>query len=461
MPRVRTGVTLFILMMVFLLTCGGWFELRRVEVRTQRFEESSRLLENPNRGFYRLYGFLITDEEKNYASQLDEYYSWAENPVTLTMVEINLLEYRAGEITPAGLDNLDALFRTLSEDGRQLIVRFLYDWERKNLQTEPASLDIILRHMEQVGEILQRYEGSIFTLQGLFVGDWGEMHNTRYDSPADLRRLAEQLSSVTQARLAVRTPAQWRQITQNGKDVRLVERMGLFNDGMLGSETDLGTYDMAYQGEQRRTREEELAFQEALCRDVPNGGEAVTENPCNDFENAVRDLERMRVTYLNRDYDAAVLEKWAAARVSSRGCFNGLDGLSYIERRLGYRLFIHKADLRRSALRHRVTVEVSMRNAGFAPLYEEPEVILTLCDRDGQPVGEYPAEHSLRELTGGRDTDKTSVIEAVIPVEGLPRGVYQVCLDLRDPASGERILLANTQDRGPYGYCLGEIEIFR
>lgn len=460
MPRVRMGAVSFILMMVFLFTCGGWIELRRVEVRSQRFEESSRPLENPNRGFYRIYGFLITDEEKDYAAQLDEFYSWADNPVGLTLVEINLLEYRAGEISPAGLDNLNALFRALSEDGRQLVVRFLYDWERKNLLTEPASLDVILRHMEQVGEILRNYEDSIFTLQGLFVGDWGELHNTRYDSPADLRCLAETLSSVTGARLAVRTPTQWRQITQNGTDVRLVERLGLFNDGMLGSETDLGTYDMGYQGEQRRTREQELDFQEALCRAVPNGGEVVTENPYNDFENAVRDLERMRVTYLNRDYDAAVLEKWAAARVSGRGCFNGLDGLSYIERRLGYRLFLSKVELRRSVLRHRVTVEAFVRNRGFAPLYEEPEVILTLRDEDGRLVEQYPAEHSLRALTGGRDTDETSAIRAVIPVEGLPQGVYQICLDLRDPASGEAILLANTQDRGPDGYQLGEIEVF-
>ena len=34
------------------------------------------------------------------------------------------------------------------------------------------------------------------------------------------------------------------------------------------------------------------------------------DNPCNDLANAVRDMELMHVTYLNKWHDPAVLEKW-------------------------------------------------------------------------------------------------------------------------------------------------------
>ncbi|NCE65343.1 DUF4832 domain-containing protein [Pseudoflavonifractor sp. 524-17] len=456
--RIRSCIAAVVGLLLFLVVCGGWMELRSVEVRAGDFEESNRPLANPNRGFYRIYGFQITDEEMDYPALVGKFYSW-DTDTTLALVEINLMEYREGEISPAGLQNLDALLRALCAGDKQLIVRFLYDCEGKNRQTEPERLEVILRHMEQVGELLRRYEEKIFTLQGLFVGDWGEMHNTDYESAAELRLLAQTLAGATGAWLSVRTPAQWRLITGDGADLRLAVRLGLFNDGIMGSEGDLGTYDMAAQADQRRTRVQELAFQEILCRSVPNGGEVVVENPYNDFENAVQDLEQMRVTYLNQDYDAGVLKKWADARVSEEGCFHEMDGLSYVERRLGYRLFIREAALRKDLLRRQVNVKVIVQNAGFAPLYAEPEVILTLRDGEGRLIGQYPAEHSLRTLTGGRDTEKTSEIRAAVSVEGLPKGSYQLCLDLKDPASGENILLANTQDRDLNGYVLGEIQI--
>lgn len=456
--KVRSFAAVVAGLLVFLFVCGGWIELRRVEVQARHFEESSRLLTNPNRGFYRIYGFPITDEEIDYSTLVPRLYSW-DTDTALALIEIDLLEYRTGEISQAGLDNLDSLFRALSQENKQLIVRVLYDWERESVQSEPERLDIILRHMEQTGEIIRRYEDSIFTLQGLFIGDWGEMHNTRYSSAGDLRILAEKLADVTGSRLSVRTPAQWRQITDDGAETLLARRLGLFNDGIMGSESDLGTYDMADHGAQRRTRDQELAFQEELCRSVPNGGEVVVDNPCNDFESAVQTLEQMRITYLNKDYDAKVLEKWADVRVSGRGCFDGMDGLSYIERRLGSRLFVSGAELERDILRRQVTVEAVIQNAGFAPLYAEAEVCFALLGADGRLVGSYPADHSLYELAGGRDTENTSSIQTTIPIGQLAAGSYQVCLDLRDSASGAEILLANTQDRGPYGYVLGEIQI--
>lgn len=452
-----TAVTL---MVVFLFIFGGWMELSLLHVSVETFTESPRLLQNPNRGFYRIYGFYITDQTADYTAEVDRLYS-GDDDTALALIEVNLMEYRNGDISQAGLENIDALFKALVSKDKRLIVRFLYDLEGNNLLTEPSSLDLILRHMEQLQGVLRRCADGIFTLQGLFIGDWGEMHNTRYQSAEELRLLAQKLADVSSSRLSVRTPAQWRTVTLDGTDTALVPRFGLFNDGILGSESDLGTYGLEVYGDPPRSRAEELAFQETLCRSVPNGGEVVISNPFNDFENAVQDLSTMHVTYLNKDYDMAVMEKWAAATVSESGCFHGMDGLSYIERHLGYRLLISGVSTERNLFRQQLTIEAMFRNEGFAPLYEEPKVTVSVRDMDGGLIGEYPAEHCLRALSGGPERGKTEAVQAVIPTRELSKGVCKVYLTLKDPGSGREILLANTQDSGPYGYCLGEIEVRR
>ena len=80
---------------------------------------------------------------------------------------------------------------------------------------EPENLDIILQHMEQVGDVIREYHSCIYTLQGLFIGNWGEMNGTKYTDPDSMRELAARLADVSDAStfLSVRTPAQWRKIT--------------------------------------------------------------------------------------------------------------------------------------------------------------------------------------------------------------------------------------------------------
>lgn len=444
------------------------FGVKTVTIQPQGFTESAKEIKNPNRGFYHISQFTITDND----SHSD--YQWAVNwgcdqgpDFTIKLVEINLQNYRDGDITEKGIANIDVLLNLWAKTGRQLIIRFVYDYTGNNLNTEPETIDVILRHMEQIGPILQKYESSIFTLQGLFIGDYGEMHDTKYGTDDDLRCLAQKLASVTGSnmRLAVRTPAQWRIVTSGGTDPVLINRLGLFNDGMLGSESDLGTYDMAEQGVERRTREEELAFQEKLCARVPNGGQvvnvwnvAVKDNTYNDFENAVQDLSSMHVSYLDWYWQQEVLNKWAASTVTDGGCFNGMDGLSYISRHLGYRLLIDDTSSYQQSSSQEIDVSVNFRNVGFAPLYESPELTLIL-KKDNNTVHTYQMEHCLTALSGGHSASETESAQATISVDDLTDGVYSLYINLKDSDSQMPILLANEQERSENGYLLGTVTI--
>ena len=214
--RIRFFRVLLISLIVIVPFCIVLLENYQGNIRMEsyRFKESARELRNPGRGFYNLYRFMITDEKVNYWQLVQEMYRNDKN-TSLSLVEINLQNYRDSEISEAGMANIEILFQALGDLDKQLILRFMYDWDGKNEKYEPETIDIILRHMEQMEEVVREAGSQIFIEQGLFTGNWGEMNGTKYSGDGDLFRLAEKLDSVTEPSiyLAVRTPEQWRRIT--------------------------------------------------------------------------------------------------------------------------------------------------------------------------------------------------------------------------------------------------------
>lgn len=441
----------------------------KVMLTEENFTESSEEIWNPDRGFYHIYGFLISDEPVDMGEQLDTQME-KDSDHALAMVQINLREYREKEISKEGLQNIEKLFQAMSAAKVHWIVRFLYDWNGENEKYEPQSIDIVLKHMQQTGEVLAKYRDSVFTLQGLFVGNWGELNGTKYAETDSLQQLAKQLVQSTngQMYLAVRTPVQWRKIMEsadvsrkNGQNDPLYDMLGLFNDGMLGSGNDCGTYGEKSAAEagvdQAWNRSEELAFQEKLCSRVPNGGEVIIDNGYNDFEHAIADLKTMHVTYLNEDYDEAVLEKWASSKVQTEDCFDGMDGLSYIRRHLGYRLLLSEVSMQHDFWADTAEITVALQNVGFAPVYKEYEPVLLVKDETGQTIYEESPSGDVRSLLGGNEADRKESFSVSVPLRGVKKGCYSVYFALRDTADGSFITFANEQKIENEGYKIGTI----
>lgn len=439
-------------------------------VRTESvaYTESNCELDNPNRGFYSIYGFTPSDKEEDFQTLVTKTLSKDEK--MLSMIQINLCNYTKGPISKQGLENIEEIFQALEGLEKQYLIRSLYDWNGKNAETEPEDVEIILNHMRQLEYIFREYEDIIFIQQGIFIGNWGEMNGTKHlDS---MQKLALQLAAVTGegTYLGVRMPAQWRKIT--GLDSiteealaksSLARRLSLYNDGMMGNEGDYGTYSTKSKTEAGAysawNRAEELAFQSELCSFVPNGGEVITENPLNDFESAVQNLEVMHVTYLNRDYDRKILNKWAASVVTEEGCFQGMDGLTYVERHLGYRLLITDTSMQYDFWPDELSVEVNMKNVGFAPLYKEPEKQLVIQRKGTEEIFFYPVETELRSLAGGTEAEEILKIKEIIPLTEYEAGEYEVYFSILDTDSGRCIELANEQKMQELGYKLGEFQV--
>ncbi len=463
---------ILILLIAGLLCSAVWIFVRfrqlyhPITYRCAEYTEQAAVLSNPYCGYYQMYGYTLSDEG------LDPVRTWSSNILShnsssLILLEVNLRNYSGSDISSGGLSQLDELLDTFCGEGRSLIVRFLYDWDGKAKSTEPASRTQIESHMRQIAPAINEHAASILTLQGVFTGNCGEMNNTRYGSFEDIAALMQVLDSVIDKNiyLAVRTPSHLRGVTgskdavsfEQAWDGSLSSRLGLYNDGMLGSVYDLGTYDdTPHQADSppsdKGTREEELAFQETLCQFVPNGGEVVLDNPYNDLSAALNDLSRMHVSYLNGGHDAAVLDKWKASVYEGGGVFNGWNGYDYVNAHLGYRYLITASSMEFDPLKEEnASLSITLTNTGFAPAYRRFDTTLTITGAKSQTSLTLPLDWDNRTLSNGA----VQTLCVSVPARKLSPDDYTVTISMRDPADGRTIFFANQTSESDFSVLLG------
>lgn len=419
--------------------------------------ESDAALSNPYCGFYQLNGYILSD-----TASAENAATWgaercASDPYQLMLLEINLKEYANTEISQTGLNELNAILDACTDAKKQILLRFLYDWDGQAMTTEPADLSTILNHMEQISGIVNTHASNVYLLQGVFTGNNGEMNNTRFGDANSVRQLMEKLDSVIDNRifLSVRTPAQLRSILRNKSALTstdaysgsLASRLGLYNDGMLGSVYDLGTYDDTpfsdpQDLEEKGTREEELRFQDQLCMYVPNGGEVTVDNPYNDLKQALPDLTQMHVSFLNADHDTAVLNKWKNTVYTGKDTlFFGKSGYDYISTHLGYRYVLTGSDFSYHAVSdNTATLTLNIRNRGFAPAYRFFVTTLYLTDQETKETTELSTTIDNRTIAGSND----SSFSLSLDVRSLKKGCYDLSLEMKDSFTGLPIYFANS-----------------
>ncbi len=455
-------ILFFLLLALFLMLFAllGIRTFYHADYTPETCTETAVELSNPYIGFYQMYGYVLGSDT---LSNLPDNTSDAEEAPGLVMLEMNLRQFANEDLSDLALSQIDTILSAWQNHGNQIILRFLYDWGGKAKETEPQSMDQILRHMDQASEIVNRYTDCVFLMQGIFVGNCGEMNNSNYMSDENCAVLMQHLSSVIDPSvfLSVRTPVQRRKIldsmelpsAETAFDGSLSSRLGLFNDGMLGTANDTGTYgETPASADAYRSswvREDELAFQNELCNFVPNGGEVVLDNPYNDLENAISDLTQMHVSYLNSAHDLAVLDKWKnSVYDDENSIFNGLSGYDYIGRHLGYRYVVRDTSLDRSSL------TIQLENVGFSVGYRKMDLQLTLVSDEGE-IFSYPLSDDSRFWTPGNTVE----LSVSLPFRELEKGTYTVYFQMTDPSLQREIIPANSFSHSAYGYQIGSLEL--
>lgn len=341
--------------------------------------ESRAYLGNPACGWYHIHTFLLQQEP-----DMEELKWCVCREESLALLLFDIGAYRNEPLPEAALQRVRRVLSFFEKEGKQVIVRIVYDREGKGLLREPDTIDMVETHMKQIGAVLRTYEETLLLVQGLFVGSWGELHDSRYLSKERLHRLWTTLRTALGADIcmAVRTPAQWRSLFEKGTKAAEV-RTGVFDDGMFGSESNLGTYGTLQKEqadwETEWSRADEQAFIAELSAVVPYGGEAVGEQENFTLGQMVSELRRTGACYLNCVHDAKRLKQWKQMvwqqENGKADLWNGCSGYDYIGSHLGYRFVIREAGWNARTGELLVTVE----NTGFSTIKEEAELEI-YCD---------------------------------------------------------------------------------
>lgn len=402
--------------------------------------ESTEELENPARGWYEIYTFRAEDgihpQELRWSLREGE---------TLALVLIDLRAYRDRALGNEALENIRSILSFFMQYQKDVILRPVYDTEGKGREREPEAFDTVLMHIRQIGEVLQQAEHSVCIFQGLLVGSWGEMHDSRYLSAWHLRKLYDTLKPYlgSEIYLAVRTPAMWRILTDEERFLRgNFEKTAIFDDGILGSMTHLGTFGTmtgeAAGWEGAWTRKEELEFLEQITNGSPCGGEAVAEADGHQesAEFALRELKTMHLTYLNCVHDKAVLDYWKRVRLQADGAWKESSLYDYIGAHLGYRLVVRSVEMKKCPS-GKWELQLEIENTGFAAPFQEMELFLMLETEDG--VWEFPVEFDVRQCVPG----KREKIVQCFRTGCVNRRKGQLFLELRRKRDGQPIRFAN------------------
>ena len=172
---------------------------------------------NPGCGWYHVYTFAAKPPADGRPVEEETWLDGECRKEQLALALIDIGSYRTGAISQEALTHIEEIFRFFRREGKQMILRFAYDIRGEARVTEPSDIALVRRHMEQLGGIIGGYERDILVIQGILVGNWGEMHGSRFLDEASVCGLARTWYQVTKGRCyhAVRTPAQCRKIVEN------------------------------------------------------------------------------------------------------------------------------------------------------------------------------------------------------------------------------------------------------
>lgn len=357
-----------------------WMRRRaKISFRKASLQELCGDYVSPGRGWYHIYTFRPDQQD-------EEQLRWLpfEDHETIVLLRLDIGAFRSSSIDDKTLAFIQRILTRFAEAGKDIILRILYDVDGRGMVHEPAAFDLVCDHMRSIGSVVAEHAREILLVQGLFVGSWGEMHDSKYLDPKSIRRLYVTWRQATGGMIpiSVRKPLHMRILeTDDTVDARkkhektqLSEkaRIGLYDDAILADDTHMGTFgdktrrEASYEESWRA--KDEYAFIHKRMNQVPVGGEAIGGKELGSRE-IVEQLKALPVSYLNSIYQPKVMEHWKALAAPE-----GESLYAYIGNHMGYRFVVKDVSCKRGRLC------ITIANDGFAPLYEDARLRLIMVN---------------------------------------------------------------------------------
>ncbi len=294
------------------------------------------------------------------------------------------------------LNNVRAALDSLRRRGGACTIRASYDIDCRGSQDPDVETTLI--HTKQLAELYSDYEDVIHFVELGMFGTCGEMTTGGQDNHAKaLQTFLE--NSSDGIKVGVRSPqvvALWMGLkdpystwhvfpdfradserfqdsTRSERYARYMDRVGLYNDGYLGSDNDLGTFGA---GEPYPiSRENVISWMEEFGVAVPYGGDFVcnynpeTRPPLNTAEYLSYEGFRTHTSYIGGSMAGKCYN------FMDTTTFTGIDpeyggkvkGREYVRDHLGYRFVLRKSALSdSSAVGGKLQLKLNIQNVGFA-----------------------------------------------------------------------------------------------
>lgn len=387
-----------------MLVCTAFPACSRKRVQDLNYTESTEKINNPDQGFYRPVFVRATDSgityNKNIINNSTQLYHLRID-ISVFSKAVNGTEDKL--LTEAVIDGLDSLLSYLRERDKNAIVRFAYDPYYNGGKDKEPEQAMILKHIEQVCPVINAYGNTVTAVEVGLIGPWGEMHSSKIANAEHITPIIQSFLDNTQSvPVLVRTPKMiydYLGITVNDIDGYTIDakdkayRLGLFNDGYLGSDNDLGTYT---------DRAREVEFLSGQTERLPYGGEVVIPtSKLHDIETCLPEMNKLNLSYLNIEWNNQVIDKWKNSTYT-QACgtdeiYYGKSAFDYIENHMGYRYVLTESVFKYPSKPDSLQIELSLKNVGFGNLNRTKRTKIIFTDESG----EIAYSHSLDDYTGG------------------------------------------------------------
>ena len=417
------------------------------------YTPSTEDIANPERGFMKqssVFPDQPLDPNKIKALQPTDSLVW---------VYIRLDNYRDRRLDQSGLDTIRSVFSAARSKGLKLVIRFAYNpgpgsTTDPNLANPDAPIDLVLQHIDQLRPILVENADVTAVLQAGFVGHWGEWHSSKYLHPLEHRKAIVDalLNALPNDRMIQLRYPRYKELffqgpltAQQAFSGTDQSRVGHHNDCFLRDLDDGGTYKSTTSQLPKQVStycdgQDEIACWKGYVAQegqfTPVGGETCQVNPPRtDCPNALQELEMLHWSFINNGYQPDVLNSWVAG-----GC------METIRRSLGYRLVLREALVSPTIPGGTMNLNISLRNDGFAAMYNPRPVYLVLLGQTSRY--EIPVTN-VDPRRWGPGQEHTLAVTADVPVSIRP-GTYRLGLWLPDAYTSLRnnpaysVRLANT-----------------
>ncbi|SMP42844.1 DUF4832 domain-containing protein [Fibrobacter sp. UWB10] len=409
------------------------------------------------------------------------------------------------DLTEDALNVLQETFDNIRKNSGHVIVRICYDpWYNGRSNVTPDH-EWVLKHVKQLAPVLSKNTDVIVALEMGMHGAYGEMHsdtNITYDRVAEAVNLMLR-NTPTELKILTRTGNysakvlgfdnwgvdfnidgdKFKEIAKAKGDT--MYRVGMFNDGYLGTQYDYGTW-----GADCATsicREEGVAWLEKYSINTPYGGEALTtaENyqVINTPEFLAYEGFRTHTSYLNIQWNNKLIDSWKKTPFKQKDFdydparVDSLSGFKYINDHLGYRFVLRESWMSDTVGDDGILrAKLRIQNVGFGNLtWNAPVRLAILTDLEGTGLLECPMPtyydlpdidsrdiHSRTISIAGGDTvmtfDGNNEIEILTKLNIRGKGRYQVFLKVGEVqfANSKRVGGGTCGDEQPAAY-LGKI----